>query len=1094
MAANNSNTFVHLHVHSEYSLLDGFCRISELVNRVKELEMPAVALTDHGVMFGVVDFYQKAMNAGIKPILGIETYMAARTMTDRDPGLDSRSFHQLLLAETDEGYRNLMKIATASQLDGFYYRPRIDHGFLEANNAGLICTTGCLSGEVPRALAKGDQEKARKLLDWYFDVFGNERYFFELQDHDIPELRAINKALVELAPHYDAKFVATNDVHYLKQDDKDLQDILLCIQTGSHRNDPDRMRMTDTTYHLRTPEEMMKLFGEIPGAIDNTVWIGDRCNVQLDFSKYQLPNFDVPEGLTAEEFLRNECEIGLQIRYGDESKKYEVRKRLNHELKIIHQMGFDAYFLIVWDICKYADQKGIWSNTRGSAAGSIVAYCLGITSIDPLKYDLMFERFLNPDRVSMPDIDLDFPDNRRQEMINYVANKYGDDHVAQIITFGRLGARGAIRDIGRVMDVELNDVDRIAKKLPWSNENVSIKEAVDQNTSLKEEYDEKPDIREMIDIAAEMEGIRRNAGTHAAGVVITPGPLTDYIPLHRPTKNDDGGKIEALTQFEMAALDALGMLKVDFLGLSTLTAMTKACEMIHERHDVCLDLSNIPLDDPEAYELLGKGEVAGIFQLESAGMRRYLMEIKPSMLEHVIAMVALYRPGPMEFIPSYIKRMHGEEPVEYRHPSLKSIFGETYGIPVYQEQIIKAAVELGGYKASEADLLRKAISKKKAKELLKHREKFVEGALSNGIDEQVARDIFEDWENFARYGFNRAHAAAYGALAVKTAYLKAKYPIEYMTAMLCAFRGNQEKVANFITECRRMGIPVLKPDVNRSSVNFKIDMNSEGDEGIRYGLGAIKNVGDGTASAISRGRGKGKDFTNLDDFSLRVDLKRKVGKRALESLIKAGALDILGDRATLLGRVKKILQSSNGKQQYITEGQLTLFSNMSEMMETDIPQEVDRKPIPRNYLNWEKELLGGYISAHPVAMQMDILVKLMTHCSEDIKTVEQNDLVIVAGEVSRLRTYITRGGSEMAFGVIEDLHGEMDVVLFPKLWKDIESWMDVGKIVVAKGKVDHERGDPQIIVEKITNEIERVVVTDPTREAVTTMESVLAQS
>ncbi|MGW8251049.1 MAG: DNA polymerase III subunit alpha, partial [Anaerolineales bacterium] len=767
-------SFVHLHVHTEYSLLDGFSNIKKLVNRAKQMDMPALAITDHGTMFGVIDFYNSATKAGVKPIIGVESYLTARSMRERDAQLDKRSSHLLLLAENQTGYENLLKIASAAQLDGFYYFPRIDHDFLAAHNEGLICTSGCISSEVPRLLKQGDVERARSLLDWYYDVFGKERFFLELQSHDIPELESINQNLITLGRRYDARFVATNDVHYVDPDDAHLQDILLAIQTGSLVSDPNRMRMTDGSYYLRSPDEMQRLFAEVPEALSNTLLIAERCSVDLGFKGYQLPHFEVPAGFTPESYLRGLCEAGLQKRYAERATDQDVRQRLDYELGIIHNMGFDTYFLIVWDLCRYARSKDIWYNARGSAAGSIVAYSLEITLVDPLEHGLIFERFLNPGRISMPDIDLDFRDDRRAEMMEYTARKYGDDKVAQIITFGTLGARAAIRDVGRVLDIPLSEVDRVAKLVPnIPGKPVTIQNALEEVPDFKKLYDDTPYLHELIDTAAKMEGVVRNAGTHAAGVIITNKPIIEYIPLHRPTGSSvEDSPVKIVTQFEMNILDSLGLLKVDFLGLATLTIMARACDLIRLRHNVDYNLDNIPTDDPATYELLGRGDTAGVFQVEGSGMRRWLIEMKPKELANVIAMVALFRPGPMDFIPGYIRRMHGEEEVSYRHPALESIFEETYGYPVYQEQLMFAVMDLAGYTAPEADDLRKAVAKKIKEKLLKHRHKFIQGAMKNGIAEPTAEAIFDDWEEFARYGFNKAHAAEYGVIAVQTAYLK----------------------------------------------------------------------------------------------------------------------------------------------------------------------------------------------------------------------------------------------------------------------------------------------------------------------------------
>src|SRR5512139_237554 len=845
-------SFAHLHVHTEYSMLDGFSNIKKLIKRVKELDMPAVAITDHGTMFGVIDFYKAAKEAGIKPIIGVEAYMAARGMKDRDSKLDRSSYHLLLLAENETGYKNLLKISSAAQLDGFYYYPRIDRDFLAAHSEGIICTSGCMSAEIPRALLNDNPEEAVRRMDWYYDVFGPERFFVELQQHNIKEITDLNRKLVEMGARYSAKYIATNDVHYINQGDARYQDILLAIQTQALLSDKDRMRMTDDSYYLRTPEEMSRLFAEVPDALSNTLLIAERCNVDLSFKGYHLPDFPVPDGFTAETRLRYLCEQGAQKRYGDRANSPEVRERLDYELGIIHKMGFDSYFLIVWDLCRHAKENGIWYNARGSAAGSIVAYVLEIALVDPLQHNLLFERFLNPGRISMPDIDLDFRDDRRAEMLEYCVHKYGSDKVAQIITFGTMGTKAALRDVARVMEIPLPEVDRVAKLVPFvSGRNTTMEDAM-AIPEFKEIYKSKPELRELIDTAAKMEGTVRNAGTHAAGVVISDKPILEYLPLHRPTSNSYDTPIKTVTQFEMGILDSLGMLKVDFLGLITLSIMAKACDMIEKRHGIKFDLNNIPLHDPKAFQLMGSGQTAGVFQLEGGGMTRWIVQMKPKTLDNIIAMVALYRPGPMAFIPDYIARMHGEAEVEYRHPKLEPIFKDTYGIPVYQEQLMRAAVELAGYTPSESDELRKAISKKKKEEIEKHRHKFVTGAVSQGIDKETAEAIYSDWEEFARYGFNKSHAADYGVIAVQTAYLKAHYTAEYMTALLSANAGKTEQVALYVAEARSMGVPVLPPEINASFWDFSIEdvdpstlpsVAGQAQPHIRFGLGAIKNAG-----------------------------------------------------------------------------------------------------------------------------------------------------------------------------------------------------------------------------------------------------------
>src|SRR3990170_669431 len=1015
-------SFVHLHVHSEYSLLDGLSRIPALVARAKELGMPGLALTDHGAMFGVVDFYQAAMRAGIKPIIGMESYLAPRRMTDREPHLDSQAFHLLLLAENETGYRNLLQIATAGQLEGFYYRPRIDREFLAAHNEGLICTTGCMSGEVPRALANGQEPIARRALDWYFEVFGRDRFFLELQHHDIPELPRVNQGLIEAAPRYQGRFIASNDVHYINREDAELQDILLCIQTGSVRSDPDRMRMADPSYYLRPPEEMKHLFGEVPGAIENTLWIADRCQVDLGFKGYHLPEFTVPEGKTAEGYLRLQCEAGLRLRYGEGAAgDSSLRKRLDYELGVIHSMGFDTYFLIVWDLCRYARDQGIWYNARGSAAGSIVAYCLEITLVDPIQHGLIFERFLNPGRVSMPGIDLDFQDDRRYKMLEYAAQKYGRDKVAQVITFGTLGARAAIRDVGRVMDIPLPEVDRVAKLIP----NIPGK----------------------------------------------PLPITEYVPLHRPTKvGNDDSPISGVTQFEMQVIEWLGLLKVDFLGLSTLTVMARACELIERRHEIRLDIHNIPLDDPQTFDLLGRGDVLGVFQVEGAGMRRYLMEMKPRSLSHVIAMVALYRPGPMEFIPDYIRRMHGEELVSFRHPSLAPILEETYGITVYQEQIMYTAMKLAGYSASEADNLRKAVAKKKAEALHRERDKFVRGAEGNAIAPDVANAIFDDWEAFARYGFPKGHAADYAVICVQTAHLKTNFPVEYMTALLSVFKNDTDRVALYIADCRRMGIDVLPPDVDASGMSFEIEETESDRPAIRYGLSAVKNVGEGAVAAILSSRQSGGPFKNLEELARRVDL-RLVGKRALESLVRVGAVDSLGSRRALLETLDRVLSASAAHFRAKDVGQLSMFGGAATpggML--SLPTQLDEIPR-RQQLDWERELLGVYVSDHPLTPHMDGLAHVVTHFSAELADAGHGEAACVAGEITHVRPYQTRTGKAMGFVSLEDLQGTIELVVFHRVWSVVSSWIEPGQIVVVKGKVDSGRGDPKILVDEITREI-----------------------
>jgi DNA polymerase III subunit alpha len=1078
-------SFVHLHVHSEYSLLDGFSNIKKLVKRAVEMNMPAVALTDHGTMFGVIDFYNAATAAGIKPIIGVEAYLSARGMRERDPQQDKKSSHLLLLAENQTGYQNLLKIASASQLEGFYYSPRIDREFLAEHSEGLICTSGCMSAEIPRLIQNQDQESAQKRLDWYYEVFGPERFYLELQQHDISELFNINKMLIDLGRRYQANFVATNDVHYIDKEDARYQDIMLAIQTGCILSDPNRMRMESPTFYLRSPQEMASLFSEIPEALSTTVLIAERCSLDLGFKGYRLPHFDVPGGHTSTAYLRELCEAGLKRRYGARSTDPVVRQRLDYELGIISQMGFETYFLIVWDLCRFSRERGIWYNARGSAAGSIVAYTLDITLVDPIDHGLIFERFLNPGRISMPDIDLDFRDDRRAEVLEYTARKYGDDKVAQIVTFGTLGARAAIRDVGRVMDVPLNEVDRVAKLVPnIPGKPVTIPEALQEIPDFKKLYDSEPYLKELIDTARHIEGVVRNAGTHAAGVIISDKPIIEYIPLHRPTGSAaEDSPIKTVTQFEMATLDSLGLLKVDFLGLSTLSTMARACDMILARHGIELNLNNIPTDDPGTYEMLGRGETAGVFQVEGSGMRRWLLQMKPKELANVIAMVALFRPGPMEFIPSYIKRMHGEEPVEYRHPALEAILKETYGITVYQEQIMYTAMKLAGYTASEADNLRKGVAKKKAEVLFQHRQTFVKGAVENDIPEDIANQIFDDWEAFARYGFPKGHAADYGVIAVQTAYLKLHYPVEYMTALLSVFKNQTEKVALYVADCRRMKIDVRPPDVNNSGWDFTIEDCPDPDKpaecitGIRFGMGAVKNVGHAPVEAILTARGD-KPFDDLNDFARRVDL-RQVGKRALESLIKVGAFDRFGARPALLAALDRIVAVSTSHFRAIESGQLSLFGAHTGIADDIVLPLVNTEITRREILNWERELIGLYVSDHPLSPVMDILTQAVSHFSGQLGEASVDEKVRVAGLIARMRTHITKTGKPMGFVTLEDIQGVVELVVFPRTWEKIEGEIHVEEIVMVDGRVDNSGAEPKILVDRITNNLSVTTSAEP---------------
>jgi len=1025
--------------------------------------MPALALTDHGTMFGAVTFFNAAVEAGIKPIIGLETYLSPRKMTDRDPRYDKKAFHLLLLAENMTGYQNLLKIASASQLEGFYYRPRIDRDYLTAHKEGLIATSSCLSGEIPRALWNNNNERAESALKWYMEVFGPDRFYIELQSHQIPGLQRTNQQLINLGTQFQVPFVAANDVHYINPEDARYQDILLAIQTGSLIADPDRMRMDDESYYLRSPEEMKTLFGHVPGAIENTLKIAERCEVDLTPTGYHLPLFEVPEKATTKSYLRHLCEEGIDRIYGERASDQEIQERLDYELEVIHEMGFDAYFLIVWDLCQHAKEKDIWYNARGSAAGSIVAFALDINLIDPLKHDLMFERFLQKGRVNMPDIDLDFQDDRRAEMMHYCAEKYGDDKVAQIITFGTMGARAAIRDVGRVMDIPISEVDKVAKMIPAiPGQPVTIKKVLAESGELKQLYQSAPFYRDMIDTASAMEGTVRNPGTHAAGVIITDKPITEYVPLHRPTNQADDNPIKTITQYEMSVVDHLGLLKVDFLGLTTLTIMSRACELIRERHGKSYDLRSIPIDDPEVFDFISKGHTTGMFQLEGTGMTRYIKEMKPKELAHVIAMIALFRPGPMQFIPKYINCLHGIEKPTYRHQALEPIFRSTFGIPIYQEQIMQAAMQLAGYEAGDADSLRKAIAKKKKKSLSAHRKKFVNGAQEfTHMSRRDAEAVFKDWEDFARYGFNKSHAADYGVIAVQTGYLKYHYPVEYMTALLSAWKNDTDKVSAYVGACRSLGFEVLPPDINTSEYDFSIEDREDQDPAIRFGLGAIKNVGQNPVSLILEARSKGP-FKDLTDFAERVNL-HQIGKRALECLVKVGSLDCFGPRLALLADLERIVAVSHSIFNARAVGQITLFTTanhieLSEEVVTDKRQE----------LNWERELIGLYVSDHPLSPYQHTLEGQVTHFSYQISEEESNGKVIVAGMLDHFIPHLTKSGKNMGFATLEDLYGKIKLVIFPKVWDKYYHLMEIDNVLLAEGRLDKAQGEPKLLVDKLT--------------------------
>ncbi|OGN87762.1 MAG: DNA polymerase III subunit alpha [Chloroflexi bacterium GWC2_73_18] len=1046
------NDFTHLHVHSEFSLLDGLARIDELVGQASALGFDSLALTDHGALYGAVAFYQACRAAGIKPIIGVEAYVARRSMTEKEGKADAQPFHLVLLAKDWTGYRNLCRLVTDAHVDGYYYKPRIDRDHLARHAEGLVGLSACLNGEVARALAADDREEARAAAGRYAEILGPGDFFLELQDHGLPEQRRLNEQLLRLAPEIGLPLVATNDLHYVHRAQAEAHDVLLCIGTASNLDTPGRLRFDTQEFHLKSAQEMGALFGEVPEAIANTRRIAEMVDLRFEFGKLRLPDFPVPPGHTPESWLREEAQRGLERRYGTATA--ELQARLDYELGVICEMGYAAYFLIVADFTRFAGEQGIATTCRGSAPGSIVTYALGITPVDPIRYRLPFERFLNPSRVTMPDIDVDFEDERRDEVIAYVTHKYGSDHVAQIITFGTMLARAAIRDVGRVLGFGYGEVDRIAKMVP-NQLGIKLDEAIAMAPSLRELDDADQRVHKLLELARQVEGVARNASTHAAGVVISREPLTELMPLQRATNSD-----ALMTQYEMHAVEALGLLKFDFLGLSNLTILRQAVDLIREHRGVEIDLETIPLDDAKTFELLASGETTGVFQLESPGMRRYVRELRPTSVHDLAAMVALYRPGPMDNIPAYIRRKHGQEPVTYLHPLLQPYLEQTYGVFVYQEDIMAAAQALGGFTGPEADTLGFAIRKKKASLLRAQRERFVTQAAARGVPPQVIDQVFAAFQPFERYGFNKAHATCYGLIAYQTAYLKANYAVEYMTSVLTAFRDNTEKVAGAIAECRRLGIEVLPPDVHASGMHFTV----EGDA-IRFGLLAVKNVGQGAIESIVATRESGGRFRSLADFCSRVDL-RLVNRRVLESLVKVGALSALGHPGQLLLALDDAMASGQAIQRDRASGQTSLF----ELAGPDLDAAALERPLPeaseaplKERLRWEKELLGLYLSDHPLGALADELSAYVTAYSGELGEELDQQRIVVGGIVTEMRRVITKARQTMGVATVEDLQGTIEVIVFPKVLEETgPAWVEES-IVLVSGRVDH-KGDGVVLL------------------------------
>ncbi|WDM29116.1 DNA polymerase III subunit alpha [Paenibacillus mucilaginosus] len=1082
--------FVHLHVHSEYSLLDGAARIETLVSRAADLGMTSLALTDHGVMYGAIPFYKACRERGIKPIIGCEVYYTSGSLKQKGTRQDQPIYHLILLAKNLQGYQNLMKLVSVAHLEGYHYKPRIDPEHLRKYSEGLICTSACLGSEVSQHLLHGRYDDAKAAAERYRDIFG-EDFFLEVQDHGLAEQKKVNQDLIRLGHETGIPLVATNDVHYVYEPDHAMQDILICIGTGKTVEDEDRLRIHSSQLFLKSAEEMGRLFPHIPEAIENTRVIADRCGLELEFGRSILPQFDpIPEGLTAGDYLTQLCRTGLQERYaplsewGDEAWRRNVEARLDYELGVIERMGYSDYFLIVWDFIRFAHEEGIVTGPgRGSSAGSLVAYVLKITDVDPIRYNLLFERFLNPERVSMPDIDIDFSDLRRDEVIDYVVRKYGRDRVAQIITFGTMAAKAAVRDVGRALNLPYNDVDKAAKLIPGQL-GMTLEAALRSSPELKALADRQPKTAELLEMAMKVEGMPRHASTHAAGVIISREPLTQYVPLQEGTEQT------ALTQYPMEHLESIGLLKMDFLGLRTLSIIERSLEWIRERTGRTIDWKGVSMEDPLTYEMLGRGDTTGVFQLESPGMRRVLRELRPSGFEDIISVLALYRPGPMEFIPQYIRCKHGQQEVEYPHPVLEGILKDTYGIIVYQEQIMQIASLMAGFSLGEADLLRRAVSKKKREVLDEERAHFVEGSRGQGYTEAEANRVYDMIVRFADYGFPRAHATAYGVLAFQTAYLKAHYPVDFMASMLAAVTGSHHKVAEYSDDCRKMGIAVLGPDVNESGVLFTPvgahrtadgaasgkmgapadqegvrQESASGHGAIRFGLAAIKNVGTNAIESIIKERRSGP-YQSLIDFCRRIDL-RVCNKRVLESLIQAGALDSLpGHRSQLLAMLEDAVDAAVKWRKDRDDLQLVLDGFVEEVSwEVEYPAVAPYSMTQK--LELERELLGLYISGSPLDDYEDVLRRMEPDSLAQLPQYPDGSEVKVAGLVMSSKTIVTKKGQPMAFMELEDRVGKSEVVLFPEVWKRAAPVVQKGRPVLVLAKLQLGDEDFKLLADQV---------------------------
>ena len=1054
--------FVHLHLHTHYSLLDGLTKIDELIEFAKQQGSGAVAITDHGVMYGIIEFYQKCKKAGIKPIIGVEAYMAPKSRFNKNTKDDERrNYHLLLLAKNNQGYKNLIKLTSLAHLEGFYYKPRIDWEILKKYHEGIIACSACLAGEIPSLIRAGKKEKAKKRILEYNDLFGQDNFYLELMHHpQIKELPEVNRQLIELSKELNVPLVATNDVHYLKKEDNEAQDILLCLQNKKKITDTNRMNMMAIDASMRSNSEMIKNFSDVPEAILNTVKIAEKCNVEIELNNVQLPFFQVPKGFNENSYLRELCEKGLEKRY---NKNYnnvdqEIKKRMDYELSVIKKMGWPSYFLIVADFVTWSRENGIVVGPgRGSAAGSLVCYLTGITNLDPIHYELLFERFLNPDRVSMPDIDLDFSDTGRGDVINYVEKKYGKDHVSQIITFGTMAARASIRDVGRVLDVPYDYCDKLSKMIPMFFKIDQALEAVDE---LKQIYRTEETAKKIINYARRLEGVSRHSSTHACGVLITKKPLTEYVPVQFASSSDR----TIVSQYSLHPVEDLGLLKMDFLGLKNLTIIESAIKIIKNTTGEKINIDKIPLDDKETYKLFQKGETTGVFQFESSGMRRYLNELKPTEFEDIIAMVALYRPGPMEWIPDYIAGKKGRKP-KYLHPKLEPILNKTYGVAIYQEQVMQMARDLAGFTMAEADVLRKAVGKKIIKLLNQQKEKFIDGCVKNGINTDLAKKIFSFIEPFAGYGFNRSHAACYAMIGYQTAYLKAHWPGEFMAALLTADRHNIDRVAIEIEECNRIGIVVTRPDVNQSYEFFTVvipENKNEKINTIRFGLNAIKNMGENISKVLIEEREKNGKYKDLTDLLTRITDK-DLNKKSIESLIKTGALNNFGERGYLLGNIENLLKFNKEVTKSANTNQVSLFVDAPNIdVSNKIKLEECRIIDKQEKLAWEKELLGLYISAHPFSDYKKYLKDIIIPI-KNINTCVNEQAVNIAGIIIKIQKIITRTNKSMLFVKIEDDSGSAEVLIFPSLLKTTYSIWQEGKAVFCQGKVSDKDQDKKIL-------------------------------